>query len=74
MFETYLNLKLWELRKFSMLLGCNPTYVKCFFDLYYSGLLPFLKKASSPKHISEFKGATIGIDVYCWLHKGAFGN
>ena len=38
-----------------------------------TGLLPFLKNASRPAHVSEFKGNTIAIDVYCWLHKGAFG-
>lgn len=38
-----------------------------------SGLLPFLKKASRPVHVSEFKNSTVAIDVYCWLHKGAFG-
>ena len=37
-----------------------------------AGLLPFLKNASRPAHVSEFKGQTIGIDVYVWLHKGAF--
>jgi exonuclease-1 len=38
-----------------------------------SGLLPFLKKASRPANVSEFTGKTAAIDVYCWLHKGAFG-
>ena len=38
-----------------------------------SGLLPFLKKASRPANVSEFSGKTAAIDVYCWLHKGAFG-
>ena len=37
------------------------------------GLLPFLKNASRNTNVSEFKGQTIAIDVYCWLHKGAFG-
>jgi len=38
-----------------------------------SGLLPFLKNASRPVHVREFKGMTCAIDVYCFLHKGAFG-
>ena len=38
-----------------------------------TGLLPFLKNASRPAHVSEFKNSTAAIDVYCWLHKGAFG-
>ena len=38
-----------------------------------SGLIPFLKKASRPASLSEFSGKVAAIDVYCWLHKGAFG-
>lgn len=37
------------------------------------GLLPLLEKATKPCHISEFRGATVVIDTYCWLHKGATG-
>lgn len=36
-----------------------------------TGLLPFLETATRPCHISEFRGATVAIDTYCWLHKGA---
>nr|CAH7726339.1 unnamed protein product [Callosobruchus chinensis] len=36
-----------------------------------TGLLPFLDRATKPCHISEFRGATVAIDGYCWLHKGA---
>jgi len=36
------------------------------------GLLPFLKKASRQSNIKEFKGCTVAIDSYCWLHRGAF--
>ncbi|ESO01888.1 hypothetical protein HELRODRAFT_106350 [Helobdella robusta] len=36
------------------------------------GLIPFLKKASSPCNVKDFKGAVVAIDSYCWLHKGAF--
>ncbi len=38
-----------------------------------TGLLPFLKNASRPVHMSDFKGSTVALDVYCFLHKGAFG-
>ena len=38
-----------------------------------SGLLPFLKNASRPIHIEEMSGQVAAVDVYCWLHKGAFG-
>jgi len=38
-----------------------------------SGLLPLLKPACRPASLSDFKGSTVAIDVYCWLHKGAFG-
>jgi len=37
-----------------------------------SGLIPFLKKASRVVNVADFKGATVAIDSYCWLHKGAF--
>lgn len=36
-----------------------------------TGLLPFLEKATKPCHISEFRGATVVVDTYCWLHRGA---
>jgi len=38
-----------------------------------SGLLPFLKNASRPVHVREFKGSTVAVDIYCWLHKAGFG-
>ena len=37
-----------------------------------AGLLPFLNKASRKTNISEFKGCTVAVDTYCWLHRGAF--
>ena len=36
------------------------------------GLLPFLKEAHKHVNIKQFKGCTVAIDSYCWLHKGAF--
>jgi len=36
------------------------------------GLLPYVKKASRQSNIKEFKGCTVAIDSYCWLHRGAF--
>lgn len=36
-----------------------------------TGLLPFLEKATRNCNVSEFRGATVAIDSYCWLHKGA---
>ncbi|CAG9816842.1 unnamed protein product [Phaedon cochleariae] len=38
-----------------------------------TGLLPFLEKATKPCHLAEFRGATVVVDTYCWLHKGATG-
>jgi len=32
-----------------------------------------LKPACKPTNISQFRGKTFAIDVYCFLHKGAFG-
>ncbi|XP_072368253.1 exonuclease 1 isoform X2 [Scyliorhinus torazame] len=36
------------------------------------GLLQFVKDASEPIHIKKYKGQTVALDMYCWLHKGAF--
>ncbi|NP_001083827.1 exonuclease 1 [Xenopus laevis] len=36
------------------------------------GLLQFLKEASEPVHVKKYKGKTVAVDTYCWLHKGAF--
>ncbi|RZC32796.1 exonuclease 1, partial [Asbolus verrucosus] len=38
-----------------------------------SNLLPLLEKSTRPCHISEFRGHTVAVDSYCWLHKGARG-
>lgn len=37
-----------------------------------SGLLQFIKDASEPINIKKYKGQTMAVDTYCWLHKGAF--
>ncbi|CAN0405293.1 unnamed protein product [Lampetra planeri] len=37
-----------------------------------SGLLQFLKEASEPMNVSRYRGQTVAVDTYCWLHKGAF--
>ncbi|XP_044256754.1 exonuclease 1 [Tribolium madens] len=36
-----------------------------------SQLLPFLEKSTRPCHVSEFRGRTVAVDSYCWLHRGA---
>uniref|UniRef100_UPI00398ECA35 exonuclease 1 n=1 Tax=Pristiophorus japonicus TaxID=55135 RepID=UPI00398ECA35 len=36
------------------------------------GLLQFVKEASESIHIKKYKGQTVAVDMYCWLHKGAF--
>jgi exonuclease-1 len=38
-----------------------------------SGLLPFLKEASTNVNIRQFEGSTVAIDTYCWIYRGAFG-
>ncbi|KAI9791800.1 MAG: Rad2 nuclease [Piccolia ochrophora] len=35
-----------------------------------SGLLPLLKSIHNPCNLRKFKGQTIGIDAYGWLHRG----
>ncbi|KFM77300.1 Exonuclease 1, partial [Stegodyphus mimosarum] len=37
-----------------------------------TGLLPFLKNSCRPANIRDFPGATVAVDAYGWLHKGAF--
>ncbi len=37
-----------------------------------AGLLPSLKSIQKTKHLSEFKGQTIAVDAYVWLHKGVY--
>ncbi|KAJ3180067.1 Rad2 nuclease [Geranomyces variabilis] len=37
-----------------------------------AGLLPFLKDIHRSVHLSNFKGKTIAVDSYVWLHRGAF--
>ncbi|KAJ4490138.1 exodeoxyribonuclease 1 [Lentinula aciculospora] len=36
------------------------------------GLLTALKSIQTTKHLSEFSGQIIAVDVYVWLHKGVF--
>ncbi|XP_054653705.1 exonuclease 1 isoform X2 [Dunckerocampus dactyliophorus] len=36
------------------------------------GLLQFLKDAGEPINVKKYKGQTVAVDTYCWLHKGAF--
>ena len=37
------------------------------------GLLPLLKDIHRKVSVKEFKGKSVGIDGYCWLHKGVYG-
>lgn len=37
-----------------------------------TGLLPALKTIQVTKHLSEFRGQTIAVDAYVWLHKGVY--
>lgn len=36
------------------------------------GLLQFIKDAAEPISIKKYRGQTVAVDTYCWLHKGAF--
>ena len=38
-----------------------------------SGLLPLLREIHTDTHVDQYKGRTLGIDAYVWLHKGAYG-
>lgn len=37
-----------------------------------SGLLPFLKQASTSCSIRDYEGSTVAVDTYCWIYRGAF--
>ncbi|NXF87620.1 EXO1 Exonuclease, partial [Eubucco bourcierii] len=36
------------------------------------GLLQFIKEAAEPTHVKKYKGQTVAVDTYCWMHKGAY--
>ncbi|XP_062863341.1 exonuclease 1 [Trichomycterus rosablanca] len=36
------------------------------------GLLQFIKDAGEPVHVGKYRGQSVAVDTYCWLHKGAF--
>eukprot|EP01117_Protostelium_nocturnum_P012014 TRINITY_DN4399_c0_g1_i1.p1 TRINITY_DN4399_c0_g1~~TRINITY_DN4399_c0_g1_i1.p1 ORF type:complete len:529 (-),score=159.28 TRINITY_DN4399_c0_g1_i1:1036-2622(-) len=38
-----------------------------------SGLLPLLSSITTDVHLHELKGLTAAVDIYCWLHRGAYG-
>ncbi|KAI0754359.1 PIN domain-like protein [Daedaleopsis nitida] len=38
-----------------------------------SGLLPLLKDIHNTKHLSDFRGQTLAVDGYVWLHRGTYG-
>ena len=37
-----------------------------------SRLLQFIKDAAEPINVKKYKGQSVAVDTYCWLHKGAF--
>lgn len=37
-----------------------------------SGLLPLLKSTHRPTEIKKYKGKTLGVDAYGWLHRAAY--
>ena len=51
----------------------NSGYPKLRKKMGISGLLPFLKEASTSVNIKEFQGSTVAVDTYCWIYRGAFG-
>ncbi|KAH3663629.1 hypothetical protein OGAPHI_005030 [Ogataea philodendri] len=38
-----------------------------------TGLLPALKSIQEPSHLSKYRGKTLAIDAYSWLHKAIYG-
>lgn len=37
-----------------------------------SGLLPLLRSIQTQRYLSDFKGQTLAVDGYVWLHKGTY--
>uniref|UniRef100_A0A915EZ03 Exonuclease 1 n=1 Tax=Echinococcus canadensis TaxID=519352 RepID=A0A915EZ03_9CEST len=37
-----------------------------------NGLLPFLKNCSRRVDIKDFKGYTVAVDTYCWVHRASY--
>ncbi|KAM7535737.1 hypothetical protein Aperf_G00000095849 [Anoplocephala perfoliata] len=37
-----------------------------------TGLLPFLKKCTRQVNIKDFRGYTVAIDAYCWIHRASY--
>ncbi|WFD44661.1 hypothetical protein MPSI1_003331 [Malassezia psittaci] len=37
-----------------------------------AGLLPLLKEIQQETHVEKYRGKTVGIDAYVWLHRGAY--
>lgn len=37
-----------------------------------SGLLQFIRDAAEPVNVKKYRGQTVAVDTYCWLHRGAF--
>jgi hypothetical protein len=38
-----------------------------------TGLLPLLKPVVKDGHVSQFKGKTVAVDGYVWLHRAVYG-
>jgi len=38
-----------------------------------TGLLPLLKPVAKDGHVSQFKGKTVAVDGYVWLHRAVYG-
>jgi len=36
------------------------------------GMLPLLKAAATPAHVSNYRGQRVAVDAYAWLHRGAY--
>jgi exonuclease-1 len=38
------------------------------------GLLPVLKPVTISGHVNDFKGQTLAVDTYSWLHRSVYGS
>lgn len=54
-------------------MSCIPTYRRSHCAMGIQGLLPALKTIIAPSNISKFKGKTVAVDTYSWMHKAVYG-
>ena len=55
-------------------IGIKTKKIFQIFKMGIYGLLPCLRSIEKEVDLKHYKGKTVGIDAYCWLHQGAYGK